>query len=79
MDSAAGTSVTATTMPISTDSAIPGPNVRNAGDSATMSAPVPAAAVAPAVAMIGVNLAVARSAASSREAPVASWERTADR
>ena len=44
-----------------------------------MSAPVPAAAVAPAVAMMGVNRAVACSAAASRPAPAASPVRTADR
>ena len=56
---------------------MPGPNARNAGDPATISAPVPAAAVAPAVAMIGVKRAVACRAAASRPAPEASCVRTA--
>ena len=79
MASTAGTSVMATVMPMKTAIAIPGPNARNAGDPATMSAPVPAAAVNPAVAMIGVNRAAACTAASRRSTPAASWPRAEDR
>ncbi len=77
--SSAGTRVTATTMPMRMANAMPGPNARNAGEPATTSAAVPAAAAAPAVAMIGVYRAVARRAAVSRPSPAASCRRTADR
>ncbi len=76
--SSAGTRVTDTTRATSTASAIAGPNVRNSGDWATISAAVPAATVRPATVTIGPNVIAARLAASSRGRPVRSSALTPD-
>lgn len=77
--STAGTSVTATTSPISTVRANPGPSPRNSAERATRSAAVPAATVSPATATIGAVRAVARSTAWREGAPAASSPRRLDR
>ena len=79
MPSSAGIRVTATIIPISTASPMPGPNARNVGEPATTSALVPAAAVSPAIATIGDDCAVAQRAAVSRSAPPSICARAADR